>query len=166
MLPDTTTWLSCPVLSHLKLGQHADFWCLPSSHAFTYLCTERCITENTTGNMQGGDLNNALRMNLAAPELSWYNRGARIALDIIKGLHFLHSHNVSLGSAITLVPSAALYHSAATASTPASSPNWYTHRSIHFSLTPCCMSNTYKTMTACGTLKWAASDATALCLNW
>ncbi|KAL3150426.1 hypothetical protein ABBQ32_000262 [Trebouxia sp. C0010 RCD-2024] len=44
--------------------------------------------------MEGGDLNNALRMNLAAPELSWYNRGARIALDIIKGLHFLHSHNV------------------------------------------------------------------------
>ena len=50
--------------------------------------------------MQGGDLNNALKELSIAPLLTWYNHGAKIALDIIKGLQFLHSHNVSLGSAL------------------------------------------------------------------
>lgn len=48
--------------------------------------------------MQGGDLQNALKGLSTAPALSWYNRGAQIALDIIQGLHFLHSNNVSLRS--------------------------------------------------------------------
>ena len=46
--------------------------------------------------MQGGDLCAALRAIDTAPVLRWYNRGAQIALDIINGLRFLHSHNVSL----------------------------------------------------------------------
>jgi len=58
--------------------------------------------------MQGGDLQNALKALATAPALSWYNRGAQIALDIIKGLHFLHSNNVSPGSACTLLGSAAV----------------------------------------------------------
>ncbi len=47
--------------------------------------------------VQGGDLKQALRGPLSAT-LSWYNKGAQIALDVIKGLHFLHCHGVSLCS--------------------------------------------------------------------
>lgn len=43
--------------------------------------------------MQGGDLKQALRGPLSAT-LSWYNKGAQIALDVIKGLHFLHCHGI------------------------------------------------------------------------
>ncbi|DBB12705.1 TPA: hypothetical protein ACH3X3_005482 [Trebouxia sp. C0006] len=43
--------------------------------------------------MQGGDLKQALRGPLSAT-LSWYNKGAQIALDVIKGVHFLHCHGI------------------------------------------------------------------------
>ena len=49
--------------------------------------------------LQGGDLRAALTSNPTSPALRWYNSGAQIALDIIKGLHFLHSHKVSCCSA-------------------------------------------------------------------
>ncbi|DBB13762.1 TPA: hypothetical protein ACH3X3_000769 [Trebouxia sp. C0006] len=42
--------------------------------------------------MGGGDLRQALTQ--APAELHWYNKGASVALDIIKGLHFLHKHMV------------------------------------------------------------------------
>ena len=45
--------------------------------------------------LQGGDLRHALGGPHHAA-LSWYKLGAQIALDVIKGLHFLHSHNVRL----------------------------------------------------------------------
>lgn len=47
--------------------------------------------------VQGGDLKQALRGPLSAT-LSWYNKGAQIALDVIKGVHFLHCHGVSFCS--------------------------------------------------------------------
>lgn len=43
--------------------------------------------------MQGGDLRQALTQ--APAQLHWYNKGASVALDIIKGLHFLHKHKVT-----------------------------------------------------------------------
>ncbi len=41
----------------------------------------------------GGDLCAALATD---PQLSWYQKGHRIALDIVRGLYFLHSHDVRL----------------------------------------------------------------------
>ncbi|KAL3150423.1 hypothetical protein ABBQ32_000259 [Trebouxia sp. C0010 RCD-2024] len=43
--------------------------------------------------MEGGDLRNAMKGHFA-PALRWYNHGAGIALDIIKGIQFLHSRNI------------------------------------------------------------------------
>lgn len=44
--------------------------------------------------LQGGDLRQALQGPLAA-SLTWYNKGGKLALDVIKGLHFLHCNRVS-----------------------------------------------------------------------
>ncbi len=46
--------------------------------------------------MQGGDSRHALKGlgSKAAAQLRWHNKGAHIALDVIKGLHFLHTHGV------------------------------------------------------------------------
>jgi serine/threonine protein kinase len=43
--------------------------------------------------MEGGDLREALNDDPNG-ELRWYRRGQSIALDIARGLHFLHSHDV------------------------------------------------------------------------
>ena len=43
--------------------------------------------------MEGGDLSEAIKHD-AAGDLTWYNKGQRIALDIARGLHYLHSHDV------------------------------------------------------------------------
>jgi len=43
--------------------------------------------------MEGGDLSEAIKHD-AEGELTWYNKGQRIALDIARGLHYLHSHDV------------------------------------------------------------------------
>lgn len=43
--------------------------------------------------LQGGNLRQALT-NSSDGELKWHNKGANIALDIVRGLHFLHSHGV------------------------------------------------------------------------
>ncbi|KAL3148068.1 hypothetical protein ABBQ38_014354 [Trebouxia sp. C0009 RCD-2024] len=43
--------------------------------------------------MEGGDLRDALSHD-TAKELSWYNKGHLIALDIVRGLVFLHSNKV------------------------------------------------------------------------
>jgi hypothetical protein len=41
--------------------------------------------------MEGGDLWSALR-GPHREELQWYGRGRSLALDIARGLHFLHEH--------------------------------------------------------------------------
>ena len=43
--------------------------------------------------MEGGDLSEAIKHD-AEGELTWYNKGQRIALDIARGLLYLHSHDV------------------------------------------------------------------------
>ncbi len=43
--------------------------------------------------MEGGDLRAAL---VHDEELGWYGKGHCIMLDVVRGLHFLHHHNVSL----------------------------------------------------------------------
>lgn len=43
--------------------------------------------------LQGGDLRAALT-NDSKGELSWYQRGKGIAMDIVRGLHFLHANHV------------------------------------------------------------------------
>ena len=42
---------------------------------------------------EGGDLRAALTRDEVG-ELAWNKRGRQIALDIARGLHFLHSHDV------------------------------------------------------------------------
>ena len=43
---------------------------------------------------QGGDLRHALG-GLHRAALGWYNLGAKLALDVVKGLQFFHNHKVS-----------------------------------------------------------------------
>ena len=45
--------------------------------------------------MEGGDLWSALR-GPHREELQWYGRGRSLALDIARGLHFLHEHKATL----------------------------------------------------------------------
>lgn len=52
--------------------------------------------------LQGGDLRQALT-NSRNGEMKWHNKGAIIALDIVRGLHYLHSHEVSLISLLWLI---------------------------------------------------------------
>ncbi len=48
--------------------------------------------------MEGGDLWSALR-GPHREELQWYGRGRALALDIARGLHFLHEHKVGFPAA-------------------------------------------------------------------
>ena len=51
--------------------------------------------------VQGGDLKHALKgLGERSRQLQWYRMGSSIALDVIKGLHFLHMHGVSLLSCL------------------------------------------------------------------
>ena len=50
--------------------------------------------------LQGGDLRAALNDDPHG-EMRWYERGKSIALDIARGLHFLHSHDVSVALGLT-----------------------------------------------------------------
>lgn len=57
-----------------------------------YYCTGRtiwCVMRS----LQGGDLRDALNDDPAG-QLKWHRHGQHIALDIARGLHYLHSHNV------------------------------------------------------------------------
>lgn len=44
--------------------------------------------------MESGDLWHALLQYKESGVLSWYRRGKRIAIEIARGLHFLHRHNI------------------------------------------------------------------------
>ena len=59
----------------------------------------------TTVWVQGGDLRQALTQ--APAQLHWYNQGASVALDIIKGLHFLHKHKVTIFRLVALAGNSA-----------------------------------------------------------
>ncbi len=43
--------------------------------------------------LQGGDLRQAISTS-SSGKFGWYEKGRRVALDVSKGLHFLHSNNV------------------------------------------------------------------------
>ena len=45
--------------------------------------------------VQGGNLRKALQFAEGRQQLNWYCKGSNIALDIIRGLQFLHSQSVS-----------------------------------------------------------------------
>ena len=51
------------------------------------------LTVSSTSSTTGGDLCAAIARD-TSEQLRWYNRGHRIALDIARGLYFLHSHEV------------------------------------------------------------------------
>lgn len=44
--------------------------------------------------MESGDLWHALMQYKESGVLSWHRRGKRIAVEIARGLHFLHRHNI------------------------------------------------------------------------
>ena len=62
-------------------------------------CLEREYAMLVLEYMEGGDLCQAIQEKsypVDTRELSWYQKGGGIALDIAKGLVFLHQHGVSL----------------------------------------------------------------------
>ena len=44
--------------------------------------------------MECGDLWNAFQQYKESGALTWYKRGRRIAIDVARGLHFLHIHRI------------------------------------------------------------------------
>ena len=50
--------------------------------------------------LQGGDLHEALMQHdcskLRQESITWYNRGAKIALDVARGLQYLHGRKVPI----------------------------------------------------------------------
>lgn len=52
-----------------------------------------CLLTSYSKPLTGGDLCAAIARDTAG-QLRWYNCGHRIALDIARGLYFLHSHEV------------------------------------------------------------------------
>ena len=60
------------------------------SPAHAYKC---CVFIKAFNGLQGGNLQQALSNN-AAGELDWHRRGRNIALDIARGLTFLHATGV------------------------------------------------------------------------
>ena len=69
-------------------------------------CLEREHAMLVLEYMEGGDLYQAIQQN-SYPEdtglLRWYQKGGTIALDIAKGLVFLHQHEVSFACQPTLL---------------------------------------------------------------
>ena len=49
--------------------------------------------------MAGGDLYSCLHSK-PSTEFSWYNRGCRVALDVARGLVYLHEQNVCRNDAV------------------------------------------------------------------
>ncbi|KAL0053929.1 hypothetical protein WJX82_001314 [Trebouxia sp. C0006] len=73
---------------HERLSRNRNlvqFWGHCVKHGCIYLVLEL---------MEGGDLRQALQSSEGKQQLHWYKTGSVVALDIIKGLHFLHSHCV------------------------------------------------------------------------
>ena len=69
-------------------------WCIQYNTKHLVLLLQSCTFIELAS--QGGDLRQALQSSEGKQQLHWYKKGSAIALDIIKGLHFLHSHSVSL----------------------------------------------------------------------
>ncbi len=70
-------------------------WCIQyNTKHLVVLLLQSCTAIKLAS--QGGDLRQALQSSEGKQQLHWYKKGSAIALDIIKGLHFLHSHSVSL----------------------------------------------------------------------
>jgi len=67
---------------------------LPSNIGLTVLQNSRNLV--VASRLQGGDLRAALSSDVSG-DLRWYNRGQHIALDVARGLHYLHSHDVRRG---------------------------------------------------------------------
>ena len=71
-------------------------------YAARHTCIELCVCQFkaliTSTGLQGGDLFSALHSSPgaggAAHPLSWWRRGRSVALDVARGLHFLHSEHV------------------------------------------------------------------------
>lgn len=53
----------------------------------------RCPEGKALAALQGGDLRRALTADRSG-DLGWYRMGKSIALDILRGLHFLHANGV------------------------------------------------------------------------
>jgi hypothetical protein len=66
----------------------------PDRRACATVLLERLHAIAASSGYAGGDLAAAIEHDETA-ELGWYCRGHRIALDIARGLYFLHSHDVS-----------------------------------------------------------------------
>lgn len=44
--------------------------------------------------MEAGDLWSAIQLYKGSGALSWYKRGRQIAIEVARGLHFLHRHKI------------------------------------------------------------------------
>ena len=53
--------------------------------------------------MEGGDLRQALSSPEAPERYHWNNLGQHVALDVVRGLHFLHRNKVPLRSSLPSV---------------------------------------------------------------
>ena len=81
------SYLCCCPLGDPKIEQHVSAQPLLPGRGPHTQCINTVLLI-----IQGGDLRQA--MTQAPAELHWYNKGCSVALDIIKGLHFLHRHMV------------------------------------------------------------------------
>ena len=70
----------------------------------SFACSRSATTEaQSTVTSPGGDLRAALDKD-GRRELVWDRRGQSVALDIARGLHFLHSHGVSTRLSASVFP--------------------------------------------------------------
>ena len=64
--------------------------------AMTVLAHKLQRNDQACSQLQGGDLRHAIKgLDARAAQLQWHNKGGQVALDVVQGLHFLHSHGVS-----------------------------------------------------------------------